>query len=102
HALPPFPRIPHRINTSCMFLLNKGPALDEFLDRFQAANILPKTDNQELFTRYAQIAAVYPHETDMASSHNDLFKPDNILFDGHRVWLVDWEAAFLNDRYADL
>src|SRR5215468_10923662 len=38
----------------------------------------------------------------MVSSHNDLFKPDNILFDGHRVWLVDWEAAFLNDRYADL
>ena len=38
----------------------------------------------------------------MVSSHNDLFKPDNILFDGRRVWLVDWEAAFLNDRYADL
>ena len=38
----------------------------------------------------------------MVSSHNDLFKPDNILFDGSRVWLVDWEAAFLNDRYADL
>jgi hypothetical protein len=38
----------------------------------------------------------------MVSSHNDFFKPDNILFDGHRLWLVDWEAAFLNDRYADL
>ena len=36
------------------------------------------------------------------SSHNDLFEPDNILFDGQRVWLVDWEAAFPNDRYADL
>ena len=35
-------------------------------------------------------------------SHNDLFKPDNILFDGARLWLVDWEAAFQNDRYADL
>ena len=35
-------------------------------------------------------------------SHNDLFKPDNILFDGSRPWLVDWEAAFQNDRYADL
>jgi hypothetical protein len=38
----------------------------------------------------------------MVSSHNDLFKPDNILFDGRRMWLVDWEAAFRNDRYADL
>ena len=38
----------------------------------------------------------------MVSSHNDLLKPDNILFDGERVWLVDWEAAFLNNRYVDL
>ena len=38
----------------------------------------------------------------MVSCHNDFFKPDNILFDGDRVWLVDWEAAFRNDRYAEL
>jgi thiamine kinase-like enzyme len=25
-----------------------------------------------------------------------------MLFDGNRLWLVDWEAAFQNDRYADL
>ena len=24
------------------------------------------------------------------------------FIDGDRIWLVDWEAAFLNDRYADL
>ena len=23
-------------------------------------------------------------------------------FDGNRIWLVDWESAFLNDRYVDL
>ena len=103
HALPPFPRAPDHLNTTCMFLINKGPARDGFLQNFQAANILPKAESEELFARYAQLAAVYPLESaDMVSSHNDLFKPDNILFDGHRVWLVDWEAAFLNDRYADL
>lgn len=103
HALPPFPRIPDHINTSCMFLLNKGPALDEFLRRFEAAGILPGSSSRELLARYTQIASVYPHPgPEMVSSHNDLFKPDNILFDGDRVWLVDWEAAFLNDRYADL
>jgi hypothetical protein len=102
HALPPFPRVPDHINTSCMFLLNKGPALDGFLQKFQAANILPKDESDELFARYAQVAAVYPHHApDMVSSHNDL-KPENICFDGHRTWLVDWEAAFLNDRYSDL
>jgi len=99
HALPPFPGVPNHINTSCMFLMNKGAAVDGFIQRFQAANIFPEGESEELFDRYAQVAAVYPHhDADMVSSHNDLFKPDNILFDGHRVWLVDWEAAFLNDR----
>lgn len=35
------------------------------------------------------------------SSHNDL-NPRNLLHDGRRVWLVDWEAAFRADRYVDL
>ena len=103
HALPPFPGVPNQINTSYMFLLNKGPALDAFIRRFQAANILPKDHSGELFARYEQMAAAYPrHKPDMVSSHNDLFKPDNVLFDGDRLWLIDWEAAFLNDRYTDL
>ncbi|HLX42420.1 MAG TPA: phosphotransferase [Bryobacteraceae bacterium] len=103
HALPPFPGVPDHINTSCVFLINKGAALDGFLQRFQAANILEKGESEELFARYAQIVAAYPHhDADFVSSHNDLFKPDNFVFDGQRVWLVDWEAAFRNDRYADL
>jgi len=35
------------------------------------------------------------------SSHNDL-NPRNLLYDGRRVWLIDWEAAFRADRYVDL
>ncbi|HMJ22740.1 MAG TPA: phosphotransferase [Terriglobales bacterium] len=49
------------------------------------------------------MAAVYPQTIrTWCRATTTYFKPDNILFDGHRVWLVDWEAAFLNDRYADL
>ena len=103
HALPPFPGVPNHLNTTCMFLINKGPAVDEFIQKVQAANILPAGESEELLSLYAQLATGYSrHDGDMVPSHNDLFKPDNILFDGHRVWLVDWEAAFLNDRYADL
>ena len=107
HALPPFARAP--FNTTCTFLLHQGPALEigpsaaGFPQTFQASNTLPKAEGGEFFSRYAELAAVYPYEdAEMVSSHNDLFKPDNILYDGRRVWLVDWEAAFLNDRYADL
>ena len=101
HALPPFPTSP--FNTTCTFLLNPGPALDGFLQKFQTSSILPENDTAELLARYRQLAAVYSRlDADLAPSHNDLFKPDNMLFDGNRLWLVDWEAAFQNDRYADL
>ena len=101
HALPPFPGSP--FNTTCTFLLNKGPALEGFLQKFRAANILPEHDLEELLTQYERVATAYSSlDPDLAPSHNDLFKPDNILFDGRRLWMVDWEAAFQNDRYADL
>ncbi len=101
HALPPFPVSP--FNTTCTFLLHKGPALDGVLQNFRAANILPEHDLHELLAQLARVAAAYNSlDPDLAPSHNDLFKPDNILFDGSRLWLVDWEAAFQNDRYADL
>ena len=107
HALPPFSRAP--FNTTCTFLLNtfqmnnNGPALDAFLQKFRTSSILPENETEELLARCQQVAAVYSGlDSDLAPSHNDLFKPDNMLFDGNRLWLVDWEAAFQNDRYADL
>jgi thiamine kinase-like enzyme len=91
HALPPFPKA-----------LNYVTMHNTFIWRFRAANLLPKGEIDELFTRYAQVSAVYPRvDSDMVSCHNDL-KPENILFDGHRIWLVGWQAAFVNDRYFDL
>ena len=103
HALPPFAEAENHLNTTCMFLMNPGPAVDGFIAKFQTANIISTAECEELLARYAQVSGVYPRDAaEMVSSHNDLFKPDNILFDGHRVWLVDWEAAFRNDRYADL
>jgi hypothetical protein len=101
HALPPFDKAP--FNTTCTFLLNRGPFLDGFLKNFQSARIVPDAVWERLFTLYEQLsAACQSDDADMVASHNDLFKPDNILFDGRRISLVDWEAAFLNDRYADL
>ena len=37
----------------------------------------------------------------LVSSHNDL-NPANILFDGERLWLVDWETAYRNDPLVDV
>jgi aminoglycoside phosphotransferase (APT) family kinase protein len=38
--------------------------------------------------------------TRMVSSHNDP-TPGNILFDGERLWLIDWESACRNDPLVD-
>ncbi|MFZ3343223.1 MAG: phosphotransferase, partial [Terriglobales bacterium] len=89
--LPPFPKA-----------FNYVTAHNGFIWRFRTANLLPKDEVEEVFARYEQVCAVYPRvDSDMVSSHGDL-KPESILFDGQRVWLVDWQAAFLNDRYFDL
>jgi hypothetical protein len=91
HALAPFPKT-----------FNYVTAHNGFIWRFRKASLLPKGEIEEVFTRYEQVCATYPRlDSDMVSCHMDL-NPENILFDGQRVWLVGWQAAFLNDRYFDL
>ena len=91
HALPPFPKA-----------FNYVTAHNGFIWRFRKASLLPKGEIEEVFTRYEQVCATYPRlDSDMVSCHMDL-KPENILFDGQHVWLADWQAAFVNDRYFDL
>src|SRR6266851_4113545 len=91
HALPPFPKA-----------FNYVTAHNGFIWRFRKAGLLPKGEIEEIFTRYEQVCAAYPRlDSDMVSCHSDL-KPENVLFDGHRVWLVGWQAGFVNDRYFDL
>ena len=91
HALPLFPKA-----------FNYVTAHNGFIWRFRKASLLPKDEVEEVFTRYEPLCATYPRlDSDMVSCHMDL-KPENILFDGQQVWLVDWQAAFVNDRYFDL
>ncbi len=37
----------------------------------------------------------------LVSSHNDAHS-GNLLFDGRRLWLIDWESAYRNDPVVDL
>jgi hypothetical protein len=87
HALPPF-------HAS----VDQFDVIARFLAQFEAAPALALGELPEWF---AQIAASYPRQLDHVSSHHDL-KPENMLFDGARLWFVDWDAAFLDDRNFDL
>ncbi|WP_374573972.1 phosphotransferase [Phenylobacterium sp.] len=83
------------------------PPLMDYLDgmdlligqfRAQAAD----SAAEEALARYGEIAAAYRRlPADPVSSHNDL-NPRNVIYDGRRLWLIDWESAFRADRYVDL
>lgn len=50
---------------------------------------------------FDHIAAVLARDTRRVVSHNDV-NPGNVLWDGTRAWLVDWEVAGLGHPYYDL
>jgi Phosphotransferase enzyme family len=69
-------------------LLGSGLFAPSLLDR-----------HQEGFERIRQ---AYPwNDGALVSSHNDPH-PGNILFDGKRLWLIDWETAYRNDPLVDV
>jgi Ser/Thr protein kinase RdoA (MazF antagonist) len=40
-------------------------------------------------------------ESTLVSSHNDP-NAQNVIFDGERLWLIDWETAYRNDPLTDI
>jgi aminoglycoside phosphotransferase (APT) family kinase protein len=51
---------------------------------------------------FERVRAAYRWDAStLVSSHNDP-NPQNILFDGDRLWLVDWETAYRNDPLTDV
>ena len=76
--------------------------VDGFVNEFKASQMLTGTAFDDCFAYYELIKAHYPwHDSDRVSSHNDL-NPNNMVFDGAKIWIIDWDAAFKNDRYVDL
>lgn len=92
HALPKFPQ-----------RNNYFEAMEQFIPRLRSSGIISGVDVEAIANIYDGIARVYPRQdvANWVSAHNDS-KPDNVVFDGQRPWFVDWESAFLNDRYLDL
>ncbi|MFC3067868.1 phosphotransferase [Phenylobacterium soli] len=91
HQLPPFP-------AEVDFL----DGVAGLIERHLAAGLLSPETTAEVFERFQELRTLYrPRPADLVSSHNDL-NPANILYDGRRLWLIDWEVAFLADRFLDL
>lgn len=79
------------------------PPLVDYLDGLdalvgRAAEAVPNGAFAPWRRLYTACKALTPQPV---SSHNDL-NPRNLIHDGRRIWLIDWEAAFRADRYVDL
>ena len=91
HATPPFPP-----------LMDYLDAMEGLIGQMRATGFTPAQTLSEPLALYGKVAQAYRGlPVDLVSSHNDL-NPRNILYDGARLWLIDWESAFLADRWVDL
>jgi aminoglycoside phosphotransferase (APT) family kinase protein len=87
-AFPDVANYPTVIDRMLGRLLGAGLFADGLLDR-----------HREGFERIRQ---AYPWDASaLVSSHNDPH-PGNILFDGERLWLIDWDTAYRNDPVLDV
>jgi hypothetical protein len=90
-ATSPFPRLapyPRVVGGMLSYIRDSGLFATGVLDR-----------HAENFHR---IVAAYPwDETALVSGHNDM-AASNVMFDGERLCLIDWELSFRNDRLADV
>jgi len=91
HALPSFPELmPYPDLVSRMFAFVRGSGL------FAPGLLDPHAEGFE------RLRAACPWDAaGTVASHND---PNvrNWIFDGRRLWLIDWETAFRNDPHVDL
>ena len=91
HAMPAFPNESSLLNT-----------VEALIGQIRESPLFTESIFENFFEYYDSIREHYPwQDTDKVSSHNDL-NPNNIVCDGQRIWVLDWDAAFLNDRYVDL
>lgn len=83
-------------------LVDYMEGMDAVWSGFLATGLLAEATTAELEELYGRVRAAYRTDpADLVSSHNDL-NPRNILYDGRRLWFIDWESAFLADRHVDL
>lgn len=91
HAGPPFPP-----------LVGYLDGIDALVTTFEQRRLVAPAAMAQLLELYGVLRAGYrTAEGDLVASHNDL-NPRNMLYDGARIWLIDWESAFLADRFVDL
>ncbi|MBA4011064.1 MAG: hypothetical protein C0481_04285 [Phenylobacterium sp.] len=93
-----------RLQASTTFppLIDYRDLLEDMLGKVHASRAFADGLLDDHLAQLADLRARYNWREDTArSSHNDP-NPGNVLFDGRRLWLIDWESAYRNDPLIDL
>ena len=96
---------------SLISTLHRGPAFPANRDAFQyiddavaeltaGGTALPRLV-EALLPRYDAVKRALARHVISVPCHNDL-NPGNVLTDGERMWLVDWDSAAMGDPMYDL
>ena len=92
HATPAWPPLHHDF----------AGLLDQMLATIEGGGLFADRVLDPVRLELRRIVETYPWQRHpQVSSHNDI-NPYNVLFDGQRLWLIDWETAFSNDPLADV
>lgn len=76
--------------------------IGDLLDRLQKTGLYGGALLDAHRDGFERLRAAYPWGAcELVSSHNDPHL-GNVLFDGDRLWLIDWETAYRNDPAVDL
>ncbi len=75
------------------------PYLNEFIQKLSA--ITPLQALKDYLKTIQDVMAILQAHRQLASCHNDL-NSENVLYDGKQFYLIDFEAAGLEDPYFDL
>ena len=91
--------------------LQATPTFPEFVDYFDALErLLRYVRGANLFAPglldphsegFSRVRKAIPKSNRQVSAHNDP-NPRNMVFDGNRLWLIDWETAYRNDPLVDV
>ena len=79
-----------------------GAVLDGMLRLITGSGLFAPGVLDAVDAGFGALRAAYPWDAEQeVTSHNDI-NPFNVLSDGRRLWLIDWEIAFRNDRFSDV
>ncbi len=91
HAAPAFPSLMHYLD-----------GMQGLIDTIAGVGLMSPEELEVPLAKFATLATVYRAlSPQLVPSHNDV-NPRNLVYDGERLWLVDWTAAFQSDRFTDL